>query len=239
MAAVGAEQASAGQAGAGEAGRDAPGKTESLADRAYRLLEEQIVTLQLQPGKVVSETELSQSLGVSRTPLRQALQRLSADNLVVMMPRRGLFISEIHLSDHLNLLETRRALDSLLVTSAARRALPHQSRAMQDCAEDMRRAARAGDTATFMRADKRFDGLLIEAARNRFAAAAAAPLHVHCRRFWYLHRVDSHLQRAAGLHCELIEAVAKGQAAAAEAASHALIDYLLELSQQALGVAQV
>ncbi|WP_022728709.1 GntR family transcriptional regulator [Fodinicurvata sediminis] len=233
MAAVGAESAGAGQAVTGNSG-----KTESLAERAYRLLEEQIVTLQLNPGQVISEMELSQSLGVSRTPLRQALQRLASDNLVVMMPRRGLFISEIHLSDHLNLLETRRALDSLLVTSAARRALPQQSRAMQDCAQDMRRAARAGDTASFMRADKRFDSLLIEAARNRFAASAATPLHAHCRRFWYLHRVDSHLQQAAGLHCALIEAVAAGQADAAESASHALIDYLLELSQQALGAAQ-
>ncbi|WP_026988758.1 GntR family transcriptional regulator [Fodinicurvata fenggangensis] len=215
-----------------------PARTESLAERAYRLLEEQIVTLQLQPGQVVSETELSQSLGVSRTPLRQALQRLASDNLVVMMPRRGLFISEIHLGDHLSLLETRRVLDGLLVSSAARRVLPRHSRAMQDCAEAMRRAARAEDTEAFMRADKHFDGLLIEAARNRFAAAAATPLHVHCRRFWYLHRVDSHLQQAARLHCALIEAVAAGQAAAAEAASHALIDYLLELSQQALGVEQ-
>lgn len=212
------------------------GKIESLADRAYRLLEEQIVTLQLQPGQVISETELSQALGVSRTPLRQALQHLANDNLVVMMPRRGLFISEINLSDHLNLLETRRALDALLVASAARRRQAYHCQEMLACADEMRTTAEAGDTTAFMRPDKRFDSILKEAARNRFAASAAAPLHAHCRRFWFLHRVDSHLQTAAELHCDLIDAIVAGDAAAAEQASNRLVDYLLELSQQTLGV---
>ncbi|MFD1380594.1 GntR family transcriptional regulator [Fodinicurvata halophila] len=170
MTAVGMEQTEVREeTGSGQA------KIESLAERAYRLLEEQIVTLKLQPGQVISETELSQALGVSRTPLRQALQQLANDNLVVMMPRRGLFISEINLSDHLNLLETRRALDALLVASAARRRQPEHCREMLDCARDMRETAEVGDTTAFMRPDKRFDSLLKEAAGNRFAAAAAAP----------------------------------------------------------------
>ena len=61
----------------------------SLTDRAYADLEEMIVTLKLAPGRAVSESELSQRLGIGRTPIREALQRLAREELVVILPRRG------------------------------------------------------------------------------------------------------------------------------------------------------
>ncbi len=77
----------------------------TLTDRAYRELEEMIVTLQLVPGTVLSEQALSLRLKIGRTPIREALQRLARDSLVVIMPRRGIMVSEINLRLQLRLLE--------------------------------------------------------------------------------------------------------------------------------------
>ena len=89
----------------------------TLTDRAYRELEEMIVTLQLLPGTVLSEQALALRLKIGRTPIREALQRLARDGLVVIMPRRGIMVSEINLKLHLRLLEVRRELERLMASS--------------------------------------------------------------------------------------------------------------------------
>jgi len=71
-------------------------KDGTLTDRAYGELEELIVTLQLSPGTVLSEQALALRLKIGRTPIREALQRLARDGLVVIMPRRGIMVSEIN-----------------------------------------------------------------------------------------------------------------------------------------------
>jgi len=80
----------------------------SLTDEAYAQLEELIVTLQLRPGVAVSEASLSERLGIGRTPIREALQRLAREHLVAVLPQRGNLISEIDIKKQLRLLETRR-----------------------------------------------------------------------------------------------------------------------------------
>jgi len=77
---------------------------ESLTDRAYRALEEEIVTLRLPPGTVVSEAMLSKRLGIGRTPIREALHRLARERLVQILPRRGIVVSEINVLAQLRLL---------------------------------------------------------------------------------------------------------------------------------------
>src|SRR5271157_5359593 len=97
-------------------------QTETLTEKAYRALEEEIVTLRIPPGTVVSEAILSRRLGVGRTPVREALQRLAREWLVVILPRRGIVVSDIDPIRQLRLLEVRREIERLLVRSAARRA---------------------------------------------------------------------------------------------------------------------
>ena len=94
---------------------------ESLADQAYDLVERMIVTLELQPGTVFSAVELSERIGIGRTPLREALHRLAGDRLVVALPRRGMMVTEINGSEYLALLDTRRVLDALIAVRACRR----------------------------------------------------------------------------------------------------------------------
>src|SRR5687767_7049582 len=96
---------------------------ETLTDRAYTEIEELIVTLQLEPGSAVSEQMLSERLGIGRTPIREALQRLARERLVTILPRRGVVVSAIDVAAQLRLLEVRRELERLVARGAARRRL--------------------------------------------------------------------------------------------------------------------
>src|SRR5450755_328803 len=113
----------------------------TLTDRAYRELEEMIVTLQLSPGTVLSEQALAVRLKIGRTPIREALQRLARDGLVVIMPRRGIMVSEINLRLQLRLLEVRRELERLTAKLAAERATPEERGEFAEIAAAMLGAA--------------------------------------------------------------------------------------------------
>ncbi len=125
--------------------RAAEAEDGTLTDRAYRELEEMIVTLQLSPGTVLSEQALALRLKIGRTPIREALQRLARDGLVVIMPRRGIMVSEINLRLQLRLLEVRRELERLMASLAAERATPEERREFAEVAEAMLVAAAKAD----------------------------------------------------------------------------------------------
>src|SRR5437867_3340131 len=124
---------------------------QSLTDRAYADLEEMIVTLKLAPGAAVSEAELSKQLGIGRTPIREALQRLAREWLVVILPRRGIIVSEINVKSQLRLLEVRREVERLITRSAARRASPAERERFRELARLFEKSARINDDVTFMR----------------------------------------------------------------------------------------
>lgn len=206
----------------------------SLADQAYDLLEARIVTLALPPGAVLSEAALRAELGLGRTPVREALQRLAADRLVRILPRRGMLVAGINLADHLALLDTRRVLDRLIAERAARNATAEQRTDLRQCATRLAAAAQAADLAAFLRQDQVADRLLAAAAQNPFAADAVRPLHTHCRRFWYAYRAQGDLAHSASCHTDLLQAVVSGAVAKAGAASDALVDYLVTFTRTPL-----
>lgn len=207
----------------------------TLTDRAYRELEELITTLQLPPGTVLSELSLSQQLGIGRTPIREALQRLARDGLVVVMPRRGILVSEINLHAQLRLLEVRRVLERLMAGLAAERANAAERRVFGEIAAGMRRAAREADDIAFMRLDRKLNQLVAAAARNDFAARSMGLMHALSRRFWYQHyREVADLPLAATLHARLAEAIARRERQGAEAASDALVDYIEDFARKTL-----
>lgn len=209
-------------------------KVQSLAEQAYDRLEALIVTLELKPGRVYSETELGAAIDIGRTPMREALQRLAIERLVTTIPRKGVMITDVNISEHLSLLETRRALDRLIAMKAARRANPDHREELRQCSDAIRTAAEEGDVADFMRLDRQFDAILSEASRNNFAVRAVEPLHAHCRRFWYMYQGNRDLRESAGLHGELMTAVADKDEASAGVASDQLMDYLDAFTRSAL-----
>jgi DNA-binding GntR family transcriptional regulator len=207
---------------------------ESLTERAYRALEEQIVTLEIAPGDTVSETWLSKRLGIGRTPIREALQRLARERLVQILPRRGIVVSAVDTDAQLRLLEARREIERLLARCAARRALAETRARFAAIADGMEAAAARRDEIAFVRLDREFNGLVLQAAGNEFAAAAMSLMHGLSRRFWYLHyRRTADMSLVARLHAELARAIAEGGATTAADASDRLIDHLEEFTRAA------
>lgn len=211
-----------------------PQTSRSLADQAYSIVEQMIISLELPPGSVFSEIQLSDQIGIGRTPLREALQKLAYGRLISALPRRGMMVTEINVVEYLSMLETRKVLDRLIVESAARRRTDSHRERLQECTRKMDLCAAHNDTDAFMRLDRECDEILGEAARNAFAIRSAAPLHSHCRRFWSVHRHNSDLSKSIGLHTAMMLAVSEGNPELASNASDALIDYLECFTKEAL-----
>lgn len=209
---------------------------ELLTDLAYRRLEEEIVTLRLPPGAVVSEAMLAARFGLGRTPVREALQRLAREHLVVILPRRGIVVSEIDPVKQLRLIEVRRELERLLARSAARRSSGVQRAEFSLIADGMDRAAAEGDDIAFMRYDRGFNLLLLEAGGNEFAASALGLMNGLSRRFWFAHHgAMAELGLTARLHAAVARGIAAGDAASAAEASDALVDYIEGMARRTIG----
>jgi DNA-binding GntR family transcriptional regulator len=208
---------------------------ETLTERAYRQIEELIVTLELPPETILSEQTLAQRLSIGRTPIREALQRLARDGLVVILPRRGILVSQINLKTQMRLLEVRRELERLMARSAAERATSEETTQFANIARDMRRASDQADDMTFMRLDRALNELVSQAARNEFAARAMGLMHGLSRRFWYQHyREAGDLPLSARLHADLADAIARRDANAAGTASDLLIDYIESFARKTI-----
>ncbi len=198
---------------------------QSLTDRAYADIEEMIVFLKLAPGSAISEAELSAHLGIGRTPIREALQRLARERLVQILPRRGIIVSGIDVSAQLRLLEVRRELERLIATSAARRATDDERARFRALAAGFERAAKVNDDVSFMRVDRDFNVLCSAASHNEFAANAMSLMHSLSRRFWYLHyKQAANMPLTAKLHADIARAIAAGDEERAGRASDKLLD---------------
>lgn len=204
----------------------------TLTERAYIRLEELIVTLRLAPGTAVTEAQLSEMLGIGRTPIREALQRLAAQRLVRILPRRGIVVSEIDVKAQLRLIEVRRELERLICSKAARRASDEERKRFAEIAKAFRLCAKDGDEDRFMRMDREFNELCLAAARNEFAAGAMNLMNSLARRFWFLHyRQAADLPLTAKLHADVAQAIAAGEEEAAGKASEKLLDTILEFTK--------
>lgn len=209
---------------------------QSLAEQAYRQLEEMIVTLVFPPGVSLSEAILSAKTGIGRTPIREALKRLEHQGLVTSMPRKGLIVRDMRVEDQLALLEVLRPLDRLIAGKAARWANAAQRAALRLCGESMEQAAAASDLHQFLRFDQECDRIIYEAARNPFAIDIVTSLYSHSRRFWCSFSQPGDLLRLADCHGLVMKAVADGSDEQAATASDALIDYLEAFSKAAVGL---
>jgi DNA-binding GntR family transcriptional regulator len=196
------------------------------ADVAYDAIEAMICTLQLQPGSPVVEAEITESTGLGRTPVREALLRMVSIGLIVQQPRRGLQVSNIDLADHLDVIQTRRVLERLLASCAARRATAPQRQAIVRCAENMMEAAARNHLDDYMQADHALDLVTHQASQNHSAVKCVAPLIVQCRRFWYAYQHEGEVSEGARAHLQLAHGIASGNEAQAMAGAEQLMDYL-------------
>ncbi|MCB1417861.1 MAG: GntR family transcriptional regulator [Zhengella sp.] len=181
--------------------------SESRAETAYRMLEEMLVTLDLAPGSDVTEGALIARLGLGRTPVREAIQRLAWEGLLEIRPRAGIRIAPLIESDWIKVLDARRGVEAVLARAAALHLTPAAAQGLARAAEAMQQAVAHRDTRAFLAADKAFDLALAEAAENPYAARLAAALQTHSRRFWYAAARPDSLAEAAAHHLDLINAI--------------------------------
>lgn len=130
----------------------------------YQHLRSDIVQLKLPPGHVVSEKELSVRFGLSRTPVREAIQRLADEGLVDIFPQAGTFVSRIPLEQLPEAMVIRKALERITVAAAAEKASRSQLLMLASIIEQQREAAVADDHAAFHAADEAFHAKIAEIA---------------------------------------------------------------------------
>jgi len=208
----------------------------SLSQQAYDKLEEMLVNLELKPGHIYSEKELTQIMGYGRTPLREALQKMSNIDLVEIIPRMGIKVSEIILYRQLAILEARRPLDELIAKCAARRGTEEQRNQLKMMATQMEKATKEKNVKEYLKLDHMFDELIDEASRNTYLTRAIDPLHIHCRRFWAQYQRYDDLNKTAVLHEKLMRAVADGDEVKSGKVANELVDYLVEFTRKALDI---
>lgn len=213
------------------------GAVTTLTDRAYREIEEAIVTLRLKPGDILSEQMLASATGIGRTPIREALQRLAIEGLVTILPRKGILVSEINPRSQLLVFEVRRELERMLCRVGAERASKEQRAQAAQIARGIDKAAKTNDDISFMRLDRELNQLIVEAGHNDYAARAMKLTQGLSRRFWYVHyRVAADLPQCARLHAIQARAIAAGDAKAAAEACDKLMDYLESFARATVAV---
>ena len=188
-----------------------------LSDKAYHLIRTKIITLELPPLSAIDEQALMEDLQLGRTPIREALQRLAAEDLVYYAPRRGMFVADISITDLQKIFEARMVLEGFCARLAAQRATPKQLEQMTAVIRQLDQVS-TGDGRALMALDEQFHELMYQAADNEFLADALRRLHALSLRLWHLvlDRLGD-VRKAMEQHSEIAEALQTRDEARAEA----------------------
>lgn len=193
------------------------------SEQAYLTLREDIMDWRLEPGTALAEVEQSARLGISRTPLREALSRLAADGLVAAQGGRGLVVTTVSVANIVQLFELRQVLEQ----HAARLAAERRDAAAFELLREEFRAAPAllekpePEHPEFYELVSRFDSAMDHAADNPYLIGALRGLRPHLVRIRRVSRDDPRrLRAAAEEHLLIVEAVIAGDAELAASATH-------------------
>ncbi|MEO5877728.1 MAG: GntR family transcriptional regulator [Streptosporangiaceae bacterium] len=187
----------------------------SLRDLAYETLRDQIIRVELAPGQRLFERDMAAQLNVSRIPLREALRRLETDGLVLVVPGKGALVSPFTPADVRDLFDVRENLESLAARLAAQRAgkdgLWLLGRRLRECET----ATRQGRPQRLAVANSLFHGEIVRLAANPLLISMMGPIEVRMQRLFHLTAERDPVQQCSE-HEELYEAIASGNALAAE-----------------------
>jgi DNA-binding GntR family transcriptional regulator len=186
-------------------------------ERAFSQIQRWIIDGTLQPGEKLVDAELAEALGVSRTPVREALQLLEVQGLVEMHPGRDTRVQPVEKDDILKMYATLAALHSLAAETAATHISAEQIEQLKGLNADFAAAIKQGQPYQAMELDEQFHNLIVDASDNAYAASFSASLQIHIRRFKYVFLAQPVSATAASVeeHARIIEAFEKKDAALA------------------------
>lgn len=138
-----------------------------LRDVVFNTLRKAILTGELKPGERLMEIHLANRLGVSRTPIREAIRKLELEGLVIMIPRRGAEVAQITEKSLKDVLEVRRALDALCVELACERIDEEATQQLKKACEEFERATETKDATTIAKADVELHDIIVRATGNQ------------------------------------------------------------------------
>lgn len=212
--------------------------TEELSrnEAAYKALKEALVTLLYKPGEYLNTAQVMDRFGLGRTPVNQALHRLSAEGLVQIIPRKGAMAAPLSINDALELIDVRLANETLCVRLAAAAITPDEAADLRNIAEEFERAADARDAVALTNTDRRFHEKIAEIARNSMLQDILSILHARSQRFWSLSlAAPGHIQDVIDEHRSILNALIAHDG---EAASQAVGDHIASFKQSLLSQAR-
>lgn len=185
----------------------------TAAEQAYEAIKAMIIRLELAPGAVLNESDLIDELGVGRTPIREALQRLARDELVTILARRGVFVTSLDIGDLPVLFSSRAVIEPHLAELAAHRGTDEHWDEIDAALAESDKADPAADARadTLLEIDNRCHAIVWAAADNRFLTSTAEMLYAQSSRLWhlYLGQIED-MRPALNEHREILSALRAG-----------------------------
>lgn len=164
---------------------------------------------ELKPGQRLMEIQLAEALGVSRTPVREAMRELEMEGFVVMLPRRGAYVADMSLKDISQVFEIRTVMEELAAGLAAQRITEEELSELEQLLVVMRRYIREANQEEFLKTDVRFHDVLYGASRNKWLREIINNLHDHLMRFRSISTLyPGRVEQVWEEHRKLVEAIA-------------------------------
>lgn len=174
----------------------------------------------LEPGERLMEVQLAEELGISRTPVREAIRKLEQEGYVIMMPRRGTYVSSVSVKDIKEIFEIRSALETLSAELATMRIEPEELEKLRTLLSEIEGHIQRKDIDKIVATDIEFHGLLYQVSRNERLVAIISNLMEQLARFRTLSMsYPGRLQETLAEHREMVEAIAAGDVDAARDAA--------------------
>ena len=196
-----------------------------LRDVVFNTLRQAILTGELKPGERLMEIHLANKLGVSRTPIREAIRKLELEGLVTMIPRRGAEVAQITEKSMSDVLEVRRAVDALCVELACERITDRELEALKEACKGFEEAVNSGDVKKIAQADVAFHDIIVRATGNQRLVQLVNTLseQMYRYRFEYIKDVSQH-QSLVEEHSVIYESLLKKDKQTASEAAKLHID---------------
>lgn len=182
----------------------------SLRDTAYEAIKRRIITCDLKPGEVLSEGVLSAELNIGRTPVHQAIDRLAADGLIDVLPRKGIMVKPISLNEIFDIIDIRLVNEAFCVRKVAELAEPADIARLSENLDATWQAARDREIEAMMNLDRAFHAILATSSRNSMLPDIMGNLHDRSTRLWFISlRSNEHHVRVCEQHAAVVEGIRK------------------------------